>query len=334
MSLGETYTYDKGLCPEREGARTGILRGVIEGNLRGRVAYLIVNPAANGGRAARRRLEIEEYLKGKGVAFEWHETRGPGDARGIVGSFPDGSLVVAVGGDGTVHEVAAACAGTEKVLGVLPVGSGNDYVKALGMGTRLSGALDHLVGGAVRRVDMGEVNGRLFNNGLGIGADAEVAAGALKAPKALVGHGGYLWAVGRLVLRGLRMHGAGLRLGGSGEYRSRTALVAVALGTTYGGGFTISPEARLDDGLFDVVWTEELGVVEVLGLVSALLRGAHLSHPKVHFARAAEVEVTLDEPAPAHVDGELLEPARHFRARVLPKALHVIAPQEAKGADR
>jgi diacylglycerol kinase family enzyme len=123
------------------------------------------------------------------------------------------------------------------------------------------------------------------------------------------------------------MRGCALSLGRSGEFHAKTALVAVTLGTTIGGGFRISPHARLDDGLFDVVWTEELSLAEVAGLIPALLRGAHLSHPKVHFARASEVEVALADPAPAHVDGELLPRDATFKARVLPGALRVLVPR-------
>jgi diacylglycerol kinase (ATP) len=114
---------------------------------------------------------------------------------------------------------------------------------------------------------------------------------------------------------------------GAEEFRLETALVAVTVGTTIGGGFRISPGARLDDGLFDVVWTDDLGLADVLRLVPALLKGTHLSHPKVHSARAAQVEVTLSEPVPAHVDGELLEPDTSFQARVLPGALRVLSPR-------
>ena len=233
--------------------------------------------------------------------------------------------MVAMGGDGTVHEVAAACVGRDLVMGVLPVGSGNDYVKALGVGTDLGRALGVLVGGKVRAVDAGEVNGVRFNNGLGIGFDAEVAAGVARAPARLGGAGRYVWSVGRL-LWSFRCHEATLRLDGGGVIGTKTILVAVAIGTTYGARFRLAPEARLDDGLFDVVWSEEVGRAEVLGLVPATLGGMLLKHPKVHLARAREVRVELAEEVPAHVDGEILEPTRVFRARVLPGALRVLAP--------
>jgi YegS/Rv2252/BmrU family lipid kinase len=231
---------------------------------------------------------------------------------------------VAVGGDGTVHEVAAACVETRRVMGVLPAGSGNDYIKALGTGTDLARALEVLVGGKVRAVDAGEVNGVGFNNGLGVGFDAEVAAGVAEAPSYLGGTGGYAWSVGRL-LWGFRCHEAGLVLDGE-TIEAKTILVAVALGTTYGSIFRLAPGAVLDDGLFDVIWSEEVNRAEVLRLIPAALKGTLARHPKVHVARAREVVLHLVEEVPAHVDGELLAPTLHFHARVLPGVLRVVAP--------
>jgi diacylglycerol kinase (ATP) len=290
-----------------------------------RAAHLVFNPAADRGRGDARRKSIGVYLARHGIEAVWHVSQGPGHAEGIVRGLRDEAPAVAAGGDGTVHEVAAACVGTGRVMGVVPLGSGNDYVKALGIGTDLQRALEVLVGGKVRAVDAGEVNGVPFNNGLGIGFDAEVAAGVAAAPKALGGFGGYLWSVGRL-LWGMKCHRASIKLGGGEPFETKTILVAAALGTTYGARFKLAPSASLGDGAFDVVWSEEVDRAEVLRLVPAVLRGTHLSHPKVHFARAQEIEVSLAEPIPAHVDGEMLPPTREFRARVLPGALRVLVP--------
>jgi diacylglycerol kinase (ATP) len=290
-----------------------------------REAHLVLNPAADKGRSGYRRGFITRFLKERGVVAIWHVTRGPGHASSIVAGLPDGALAVAVGGDGTVHEVAAACVGRDLIMGVLPLGSGNDYVKALGVGTDLGRALEVVVGGKVRTVDAGEVNGVRFNNGLGIGFDAEVAAGVAEAPAPLGGTGRYMWSVGRL-LWGFRCHEATLMLGGGEVVEAKTILVAVALGTTYGAMFQLAPESRLDDGLFDVVWSEEVNRAEVLRLIPAALGGTLLRHPKVHLARTREVGVELAEEVPAHVDGEILASTRVFRARVLPRALRVVAP--------
>lgn len=259
------------------------------------------------------------------MMVEWYSTEGKGHAREISEGLPDGSLIVAVGGDGTISEVAAACSGTRRVLGVLPAGSGNDYVKALGNGRKVRRALEVLVEGKIRTVDTGEVNGVAFNNGLGIGFDAEVAAGVAEAPEYLGGVGRYIWSVGKL-LWGFQCHEAVLKLDNEKIFRPKTILVAVALGTTYGSMFRLAPKARLDDGLFDVVWSEEVSRGEVLRLIPRAFGSTLLEHPKVHMVRARKVEVEFSGPAPAHVDGELLEPTQRFEARILTRSLRVIAP--------
>jgi len=292
--------------------------------MRWRETHVVINSTANKGRAAARRVEISRFLAGRGGETVWHVTEETGDAERITSGLPKDTLVVAAGGDGTVHEVAAACIGTGRTMGILPVGSGNDYVKALGIGTRLRRALEVLDAGRVRVVDAGEVNGVRFNNGLGIGFDAEVAAGVAEAPKYLGGFGGYMWSVWRL-LRGFECHEATLKLDGE-PVEARTILVAAALGTTYGARFRLAPEARLDDGLFDVIWSDEVNRAEVLRLIPAALNGTLLRRPKVHLARAREIEVELAEEIPAHVDGEMLPPTSAFHARVLPGALRVVAP--------
>jgi diacylglycerol kinase (ATP) len=290
-----------------------------------REAHLILNPAANKGRSESRRAGISNYLEGHGLRVAWHVTKEVGHAGRIIEGLSEEALVVAVGGDGTVREVAAACTGTGRTLGVIPAGSGNDYVKALGVGTGMKRALEVLAAGKTRLVDAGEANGVRFVNGLGIGFDAEVAAGVAEAPGYLGGFGRYLWSVGRL-LWGFRCHEARLVLDGGRVIESNTILVAAALGTTYGARFRLAPQAKLDDGLFDVVWSEEVSRAGVLRLIPRAFGSTLPDHPKVHTARAREIEVTLAEEIPAHVDGETLSPTRSFRARVLPDALRVIAP--------
>jgi diacylglycerol kinase (ATP) len=227
-----------------------------------RELHLIFNPAANRGRVVTRRKIISSFLDAHSeVEPIWHVTEAPGHASRIVEALPEEVLVAAVGGDGTVHEVAAACVGTQRTLGVLPVGSGNCYVKALGVGTSLRRALEILVRWKIRVVDAGEVNGVLFNDGLGIGFDAEVAARVARAPRYLGGFGRYLWSVLQL-LPGFQCREVTLKLDNREAIESKTVLVAVALGTTYGGRFKLAPTSRLDDGLFDVLWSEELGRAE------------------------------------------------------------------------
>ncbi len=269
--------------------------------------------------------DISSFLGGFGLSPEWHVTDAPGDAARIARELPKDEVVVAVGGDGTVHEVASACVGTGRVMGIIPAGSGNDYVTALGIGTDLRRALEVIAAGNVRVVDAGEVNGVRFNNGLGVGFDAEVAAGVEIAPSRLGGTGRYMWSVGRL-LWGFRCHEATLTLDGKRTIEAETILVAAALGTTYGAMFKLAPESKLDDGLFDVVWSEKISRLDVMRIIPSALAGTILRHDEVHMARAAHLEVKMAETVPAHVDGEILGPTRDFEARVVPGSLRVLAP--------
>jgi YegS/Rv2252/BmrU family lipid kinase len=299
--------------------------------------HLVFNPAAGrrrSGHSGGRRGEISAFLEDRGVEAVWHVTGGRGHATEIVHGLPEDALVVSVGGDGTAHEVAAACAGTPRTMGILPVGSGNDYVKALGVGTDLGGALRVLADGEPRLVDTGVVStenqsGVPFNNGLGVGFDAQVAEGVASAPRGLGGAGGYLYSVGRL-LAGFECKGVSLRFDGGEPVTSETILVAAALGTTYGAIFRFTPDARLDDGRFDVVWTTKVSVVDVLRLLPRVLRGTHVGHPKIRYGHAREVGIELSEPLPAHVDGELLKPAKRFDIRLLPDNLRIIGPRSPR----
>src|SRR5918995_3492314 len=289
-----------------------------------REVHLVLNPSAGKGRAGGLRAPVSQFFEERGLRPVWHVTQGPGHAGNIVRGLPEEVSVVAVGGDGTVHEVAAACAGTGRTMGVLPAGSGNDYVKALGVGTDLRRAFEVLVGGKVRVVDTAEGGGVPFNNGLGIGFDAEDAGGVARAPAYLGGAGRYLWSVGRL-LKDFRCHEARLVIDGE-VVDAKTILVAVALGTTYGSMFRLAPGAGLDDGLFDVVWSEEGSRAEGLRLIPAAVRGALSKNREGHTTRAREIEIALAEEVPAHVDGEMLARTRHFKSRVLPGTLRILAP--------
>lgn len=288
--------------------------------------HLIVNPAANRGRSGGVVGTLSKLLKERGISPEWHITNGPGEARAAAESVPEDEIAVAVGGDGTVHEVSSACIGTGRVMGILPTGSGNDYVKAFGFGRNFREAVDVLVSGEVRAVDAGEVNGVTFDNGLGIGFDAQVAEGVAVAPVFLGATGRYLWSIGRLLV-GFECHAATLTFDGGEMVEAETILVAAALGTTYGARIRLAPHSKLDDGLFDVVWSSRINRRDVLRILPSSLGDGLHRHPEIHLRRTASLTVELAEPVPAHVDGEMLDPTTHFEARVLPNALRVIAPR-------
>ncbi len=281
---------------------------------------VVVNPAAGRGRVARLAPRLLEALP-PGVRVVY--TEGPGHAPRLVREAPE-TRVVAVGGDGTVHEVLKGLR-PEQALGVVPVGSGNDFARMLGV-HRLSPAeaLARALASPIRRVDLGLVNGEPFAASLGLGFDAGVARRALSAPRFLVGMPRYLYGIfaelKNLVLPELELIAEGKRL-----YQGPALLAAVMNGPTYGGGFPIAPMADPADGRLEAVVAGRFSRVGVLGVLPRLMRGRHLSHPEVRHFSAPAFELRFDRPTPAHADGEVLKPVSVYRVELRPGGLKVLA---------
>ncbi|GAB5602907.1 diacylglycerol kinase family lipid kinase [Thermus sp. FJN-A] len=284
--------------------------------------WVIVNPAAGRGKVGRLSGAILKAARERGArAFL---TEGPGHATELAQKAPLGARVVAVGGDGTVHEVLKGLAGAEKVLGVVPIGSGNDFARMLGL-RHLSWpeALELALEAPEEAVDLGLVNGEPFGASLGIGFDALVARKALTAPAFLRGMPRYLYAL-FLVLKDLRLPGGRVLVDGEEVHQGRMLLLAAMNGPAYGGGIPIAPMADPRDGLLSVVLAGELSRLGVVLILPRLLLGRHLGHPQVRAYAGRKVEVAFSHPVPAHADGELLPEAAVYRAEVRPLGLRVV----------
>ncbi len=281
---------------------------------------VVVNPAAGRGRVGRIAPNLLKLLP-EGVRVVY--TEGPGHAPRLVREAPE-TRVVAVGGDGTVHEVLKGLR-PDQALGVVPVGSGNDFARMLGL-HRLSPAeaLARALASPIRRVDLGLVNGEPFAASLGLGFDAGVARRALSAPRFLVGMPRYLYGIfaelKNLVLPELELIAGGERL-----YQGPALLAAVMNGPTYGGGFPIAPMADPADGRLEAVVAGRFSRLGVLGVLPRLMRGRHLSHPEVRHFSAPAFELRFDRPTPVHADGEVLKPLSVYRVELRPGGLRVLA---------
>jgi diacylglycerol kinase (ATP) len=289
--------------------------------------HLVLNPIAGRGRGLRAFQRIVEALGAAGVDLEVHRTDGPGHATEIARALPDGSTVVAVGGDGTVHEVVVGCLHRSPTLGVLPTGSGDDFAFALGIDRHdLRAGLQALRAGNVRRVDVGCVNAVPFVNGFGSGFDADVARRVLRAPGAYRGLARYLYGVAG-AMRDFELRDAAVRVDGREVYAGPALLVGVQNGPRAGGSFMFSPEARPDDGLLDVLIAGSFGRLGTLGVLPRVIHGSHLGHPHIHLVRGHDVEVRWSAPVAAHVDGESLGDGEHtFGISLRRSALGVFAP--------
>ncbi|TBH21208.1 diacylglycerol/lipid kinase family protein [Thermus thermamylovorans] len=284
--------------------------------------WVIVNPAAGRGKVGRLSGAILKAARERGAkAFL---TEGPGHATELAAQAPEGARVVAVGGDGTVHEVLQGLAGTGKVLGVVPIGSGNDFARMLGLkGLPWPEALERALFAPEEAIDLGLVNGEAFGASLGIGFDALVAKRALSAPPFLRGMPRYLYALFG-VLKDLRLPEGRVRVDGEEVYRGPLLLLAAMNGPMYGGGIPIAPMAEPQDGLLSVVLARSFTRPGVVLILPRLLLGRHLAHPQVAAFAGREVVLEFPHPVPAHADGELLPESARYRAEVRPLGLRVV----------
>ncbi len=286
----------------------------------------IINPAAGRGRVGQMQARLEAAIRqqAQGQPFQIALTQAPGHATLLAREAPAGSRVVAVGGDGTVHEVVQGLAGSDKALGVVPIGSGNDFARMLGLHRLgLEAALRTAFQGRVGSVDLGLVNDQPYGASLGIGFDAAVARKALEAPSFLRGMPRYLYSL-FAVLKELELPRLELVQQGQTLYQGPALLVALMNGPTYGGGIPIVPDALPADGLLSVAVAGAFSRLGVVGILPRLLAGRHVGHPRVRFFQGDSFEVRFDRPIPAHADGELLEPAREYRVGLQPGGLRVI----------
>ena len=298
---------------------------------RGQTIRLIVNPIAGRGRTQKQLPALKALLQARGVPFELQLTAGPGDAARLAqeAAQTGARTIVAVGGDGTVHEVANGLLAQDEPqtaeLGVIPTGSGNDFCKAIGVPLDLEGAVRTLLRGQAHLVDVCRLGERFVVNGLGIGLDGAVSH-RYRRMRRLRGELGYLWSAVHEALT-FRAFPAEIRTP-DWRYRGPVLFTGLSNGPYHGGDFRLAPTARVDDGELDVHVVRDMPPVKRLVQIPKVRKGDHLGLPEFLLHRAPWVEFRLERRVPAHADGEpfWLEPGR-YRVEVLPKALRVITPR-------
>jgi diacylglycerol kinase family enzyme len=293
---------------------------------------VIRNPAAGRGRVRRAWPGIARALAASGVEFDEAETQGRGEAMALAERgarrYPG---VLAVGGDGTVHEVvngllraAAGTTGGAVPLGVIPLGSGDDFAKLLPPGDPVG----RLARRSVRRFDAGRIAADRvvhFANGMDIGFGAHAARNVALVPRFLTGLGAYLGALAITLVRypALKLR---MQLDGGQPFEQASTMTAVMNGKCFGGSFRVTPEASAEDGLLDLLLADRLGRARILALVPRIMRGAHAGEPDLRLLRARQVVIESEEPLVVEADGEIvLEGARRLEIEVLPGALPVFA---------
>jgi YegS/Rv2252/BmrU family lipid kinase len=296
----------------------------------------LVNPASQNGATGRRWPELAHRAAALGLRGDTLFSERPGQLGGLARrAVEDGArLLVVVGGDGTVNEVANGVAGLAGVeLAVIARGTGWDFVRTYAIPRKLEAAVEVALNGRVREIDAGRATFRAwdgsegetwFANVASAGMSGAVAKRANETTKALGGKASYLLALFKVFAR---WQNSQVRVTVDGEAREGSMQdVVVANGRYFGGGMMICPEAEPDDGLFDVLLLGDLTKRDLVANVPRLFRGTHLPHPKAELLRGRTATVESDEPLPVELDGE--QPGTTpVRFEVVPGALRLRVPR-------
>jgi len=290
---------------------------------------IIVNPAAAGGRLGREWSATADRLVEWGLSARVVFTEAPGHAAELAAAaVADGvNRLVVAGGDGTVCEAAEGlyrAGGGE--LAILPLGTGNDAARSLGVPHDLEDAVRAVVDGRCRPVDLIRIGDRVVLNAIGVGLTANINDRAAKI-KWVRGISVYLIAA-LSALVGYRAEKVRM-VTEDRTYEGTLLILAVHGGPTTGGGFVLTPAAIPDDGFLDACLVEEAGPLGRLARLAAAMRGRLGTMKKTYELQAPWLEIHFDNPLPAHLDGNsvTLEPPV-VRFEVVPRALRVVVPRE------
>jgi diacylglycerol kinase (ATP) len=292
---------------------------------------IVVNPVAGGGRARRVWEAVHSSMVEGLDTAERVVTTAPGDGRKHAREAAEANYerVIAVGGDGTIWEVANGLAGSETVLAIIPGGTGDDCARNLGIPRDPLAAARLALAGQTRAIDLCEIQTAqgtsYYLNVAGCGFDADVAARVPSLPRAL-GVGGTLPYVLALLRELATLRLPQMRLTLDELVLDQAVFVlAVANGPSYAGGMRVAPDAVVDDGLLDVCVIGKISRLEVLRLVPKLYSGGHRGHPAVSFFRCRQVQAESGLPVHCQADGELVGdlPATF---KIHPRGLRCVAP--------
>ncbi len=307
---------------------------------------VILNPASSGGRGARVRPRVEAHLDRLGIAFELLQTERPGHGSELAreSALAGVERILAVGGDGTIHEVAngilgGAPPGVGPALAVVPVGTGNDFFRMVGAPRKVESALEVLASGAERRFEVGHArwdDGEAwFVNLLGVGLDVAVLQQRARFAR-LSGLTQYVAGALSALVRFKPLH-LRVEVDGSDRFVGPALISAVTVGPSIGGGFLLSPTASAHDGHLDLFVVEPLSAMKVARYLPRVLRGSHGREAEIHMERITDVRITGPGPEPLNfeMDGEVsAATTRCLEITVVPGALRVIGPAPGQGGDR
>ncbi len=297
---------------------------------------VILNPRADLGRGVTHLGTIQEAAESLGE-IDLVLTTHPGHAEELAMAAVNNGydIVVAAGGDGTVHEVVngiiAAETNRDVKLGVVPTGTGNDFAHAMGIVGDVPSAVRTLFEGRERRVDLALMvddkgRQRYFQNNLGVGFDANVVIRTAEITRV---HGFLKYLLAVLTTLARDYHPINLQIRFDEEVVSQEVLfIILGIGPRHGGGFMLTPDASHEDDLIDSCTVSMLGRFRALSLLNSAVKGTHIRVPYVTMRNNKLIQIESREPMPIHIDGEIYaqvaDNVRKLTVTSLPSSLVVI----------
>lgn len=292
---------------------------------------VLLNPAAGRGRADQHAQKIIDIFATHGIPCELIRSTAVGDIERRVFEFAKSRVtnVIVAGGDGSIHEATNGILRAEgnTALGVIPIGTGNDFAKASDTPLDWKLATATLAqrlskGDPARQIDAGRMNDRFFANGVGIGFDAKINRLARKYQWP-IGDFIYLFAVFEGLWDGVITPTVEMTYDDA-YYKGSITLANISNGSWVGGMFHIAPMARIDDGRLDLIVAAPVTRRRILALLPKLIKGRHIGEADISAYRIQHFKLVADAPVPCHLDGETQPLQTEFEIEILPRALSLL----------
>ena len=286
---------------------------------------LICNPTAGNGLALETSKVMEEKLKAQHIPYSMLMTERVGHATVLAAAaaLKGYSTVAAIGGDGTLLEVASGLCNSRTAMGIIPAGTGNDFIKTVGIPNDPLAALDIVLNTPPLPTDTVRINNRIFLNETGTGFDVMVLDYAEKAKKHMKGLAPYLYGVIRTIFH-FRSVKLTLSVDGGAPENRELLVLAAGNGRYIGGGIPIAPDAVPDDGLLDVVLVNRMNKLRMLRALGGLMKGKILTFKETSFLRVKKLSLA-GQGLRINIDGEIIS-ADRADIEVQPHSLLVHRP--------
>jgi len=297
---------------------------------------IVLNPTAGRGRALNIEKPLIEYLRLRNIVFQLEKTNAPLHATGLSSQMcKDFDVIVAIGGDGTVNEVATGLIGSTASLAIFPIGSGNDFNRIIQIPKKMDLAIDTIISGTKKFIDLGRctirnstgvIQIKHFINTLGIGIDAEIAK-EIKRINYLRGLPLYLLAATKILSRySPKKYKI---FDGETTREEKVYLLCAGNGIYEGGGFKMLPDANPSDSKLNICLIRKMSVLNALPLIPKIIKGTHGEHKMVTLWDTKLMRVSSQQPFIIHGDGEIFEDkANEVTIDLIPNAINIIVPKE------